>query len=212
MEFLVINKSVSPPKVSRVTGGSMQNVLKSLKGIGIDSFELYLNINDQDLSALFVRVAELEKRVQMLEPLAERETPAPSFQPSADHQPDGNDPSVHDKQVPKVVRIQLIKKDLVPARPQAGLYGDKLVYTIKIDNLTAKSVRAVKGEIVFSDLFDADIFRVSVTVNEKIGPQSSVQWDGEMTYNRFSPAHVHFAGFKTEDLKVRIAEENVAFA
>jgi hypothetical protein len=212
MEFLVINKSLTPPKVSRVTGVSMQSVLKSLKGMGIDEYELYLNINDDDLSALFERVADLEKRVQRLEPLAGREALAPSVQPLADHRPNADAPSVHDSQGPKAVRIQLLRKELVSARPQAGVYGDRLVFAVRMDNLTGKSVRAVKGEVVFSDLFDSDIFRVPVTVNEKIEPRSSVEWEWEMTYNKFIPAHVHFAGFKPEDLKVRMEEESVAFA
>lgn len=212
MEFLVINKSVNPPKVSRATGGSVPDVLKYLKGKGLESYELYLNISDEGLSVLFESVAELRDRVQKLESLVGTEPRVPSVHQSADHRSQVGDASVQDQPPPKAVTMQLIKKELIPARPHAGLYEDKLAFTVKIDNRTAKSVRAVKGDMVFSDLFDADIFRVPVTVNEKIGPRSSVQWDWEMTYNRFIPAHVHFAGFKAEDLKVRIEQENVVFA
>ncbi|MCI5167899.1 MAG: hypothetical protein D3903_17905 [Candidatus Electrothrix sp. GM3_4] len=59
--------------------------------------------------------------------------------------------------------------------------------------------------------FNADIFRIGITINEKIKPQGLVKWDGTMPYNQFIHEHVHFAGYTPEDLKVRLENENIVY-
>ena len=84
-------------------------------------------------------------------------------------------------------------------------------FSIQVENRAKRKIRATKGELVFSDLFGAEIFQVGVTINDKIRPGGSIIWKGEMPYNEFIQEHVHFSGFKTEDLGVQLKDEQIVF-
>lgn len=214
MEFLAINKSVTPSKVLKLNASNVNDVIEELNKKGILDFDLYLNIKDEDLFNTKQRLEQLEKTVLALQSqLEEKETntnevPKSSF--TFNHEL--NNQERPPKQNSKFVRVELLDKKLLKAKPMSGQYEDKMFFQLKLHNLTAKHMRAVKGDIVFSDLFGADIFRVSVTINQKISPQSSTDWAGEMVYNQFMPDHVHFAGFKKPDLKVRLDDESIVYA
>lgn len=216
MEFLVINKGVSPAKVSKVEAPSVAKLNEKCKAAGIEHFSAFLNISDQSLPELFAKVEALENRVGQLETAM----PGPENSPAVFHIDESDNPEqlvaapAPETSIPppsKNVAVSLTKKQLRPANLDAGVYEPKLLFSIDIRNLTSKPIRAVKGDLVFSDLFQADIFRVAVTINNKIKPRGTTRWDGEMTYNEFIPEQVHFAGFAVEDLKVRLEDESVAY-
>ena len=216
MEFLLINKSVKPAKVTKIDAASVEDLQQLLDRAGISDFSAYLNISDSALSALLVGLASLEARVLKLEINASE----PVCKPAVFAVDESDNPPGLSKEVKTLDRNQeklclvtalLIKKTLIPTNPHAGIYEPKIAFSIDIQNKTSKIVRGVKGDLVFSDLFGADIFTVSVTVNNKIKPNGTSRWDGEMVYNQFIPAHVHFGGFKVEDLKIRLENENVVY-
>lgn len=213
MEFLVINKSVSPSKILKLNASSVEDVIAALTGKEILDFDVYLNIKDKDLSNMNQRLEQLEKNIftlqsQLKEEINTNEVPKSSF--AFNRNP--NDQETEPKQNSKFVRVELLDKKLLKAKPTLGQYEDKMFFSLRLHNLTARQMRAVKGDIVFSDLFGADIFRVSVTINQKISPRASTDWGGEMVQNQFIPEHVHFAGFKKEDLKVRLDDESIVYA
>jgi hypothetical protein len=216
MEFLVINKSVKPAKVAKIDAASVEDLQQALDRAGISDFSAYLNISDSALSALLETVASLEARVFKLE----ANTPEPGPKPAVFAIDESDNPPGLSREVKAVdqnqqklapVTVLLIKKTLIPTNPHAGIFEPKIAFSIDIRNKTSQIVRGVKGDLVFSDLFGADIFTVSVTVNNKIKPNGTARWDGEMVYNQFIPAHVHFGGFKVEDLKIRIEHESVVY-
>lgn len=204
---MVINKSANPAKISKLNAGSVEEALTSLHAEAITNFDLYLNVKAINYPDINQRLEALENSVHSLEILqkvkaSEDEViilPADNL---------GNS----EKPESKLVKMELIDKKLSKASAQLGRFQDKMCFALKIYNLTPKTVRAVKGDVVFSDLFNTDIFRVTVTINQKISPQGEVKWDGEMVHNKFIPAHVHFAGFTKDDLKVRLDNEDVIFA
>ncbi len=67
MEFLVINKSLQPPRVSRVSASSVCELQDSLDKAGISDFSAYLNISDGAFSEISTRMDSLESRVTSLE-------------------------------------------------------------------------------------------------------------------------------------------------
>ena len=74
MEFLVINKTLQPPKVSRIVTSSVCELQDSLNKAGVSDFSAYLNISDAALSEMFARIDSLENRISLLE--TEPEKPA----------------------------------------------------------------------------------------------------------------------------------------
>ncbi len=146
-------------------------------------------------------------------PNKEKSKPAIFAIDESDDPPKSREVMPKNQQQEKVslVTVSLAKKTLIPTNALAGIIEPKIAFSIDIRNKTSKVIQAVKGDLVFSDLFGADIFTISVTVNNKIKPQGTSRWDGEMVYNEFIPAHVHFCGFNIEDLKLRIENENVIY-
>lgn len=209
MEFIVINKSVTPPKVSRLESISTHEAIKSIKDAGIEKYSLFCNVSDSEISLLLTQTKDLQKRVTELEKAIQ--TVQLSMQSVQSPENDIDSQPTRQPIQSKSISVQLTKKSLQLSNSDAGIYQDSLLFSIALSNLTPKHIRAVKGDLVFSDLFDADIFRVGITVNEKIKPKALVKWDGVMPYNQFIPEHVHFAGYAPEDLKVRLDNESVVY-
>ena len=215
MEFLIINKSVNPPKVAKVHAASIEELHKSMVSAEITDFVAYLNVTDSSLSGLFSKIDALEARIFKLEtnPSLPGRNPAVFAIDESDVHTISGEAMPENQQQKKAspVTVSLAKKTFIPTNARAGILESKIAFSIDIRNKTSKVIRAVKGDLMFSDLFGADIFTVSVTVNNKIRPQETSRWEGEMVYNEFIPAHVHFASFNVEDLKMRIENENVVY-
>lgn len=205
MDFLVIDKSVSPAKGSRLSANSVEEAIIELNQNSISNFDLYLNIKDKDLSEMIKRLEQVEKEVIKIKLLLDEKMDSNKIQEP--QPPLKNEKKYKDE----LIKIDLLEKSLSIANPHLGTFEDKLCFSIGLRNLTQKPVRAVKGSLVFYDLFDSEIFRVFVTINKRIESQSSTNWDGEMKYNQFISGHVHFASFKKEDLKIKLEDENVIF-
>ncbi len=65
--------------------------------------------------------------------------------------------------------------------------------------------------VVFTYLFDAEVFRLKTTLNEKIKPGRDIVWNGEMSYNCFIDQHRIFDGFKKDDMKLIFEESDIIF-
>jgi hypothetical protein len=90
------------------------------------------------------------------------------------------------------------------------IYDDKILFDLVFTNHTDRRIRAFKGDLVFWDLFDAEVFRMGLTMNTPIKAGRSVKWSGEFQYNQFVPEQIHLAGFKASDLKVSIDNPQIA--
>ena len=90
------------------------------------------------------------------------------------------------------------------------IYDDKILFDLVFTNHTDRRIRAFKGDLVFWDLFDAEIFRMGLTMNTPIKAGRTAKWSGEFQYNQFVPEQIHLAGFKASDLKVSIDNPQIA--
>lgn len=102
------------------------------------------------------------------------------------------------------ILVYLLNKRFIPACPELNQYSDRITFSLEFANGTGSVVRALKGSLVFKDLFDAEIFRIGLTVNNRITPGDTVKWDGGFEYNQFLDEHQHFLQFEAKDLKVSL--------
>ena len=212
MEFLAINKAVTPPKVSRLSASSVEEVVGILAKNSIINFDLYLNLNAYDLSGITKRLEKLELNVEALTfLLAEKMQISEVPQAETTLSPENNDHK-NGNEKSEIVSVELLEKILLKANAQLHEYQDKFLFSVMLHNRSQKPVRAVKGSLVFSDLFGVEIFKVSVTINLLIEPLASVKWSGELPYNQFLQQHVIFAGFDKKDLCTKIEDLKVIFA
>lgn len=208
MDFLYINKSSDPVKVSRLNSSSVDEAISTLTANKITNFVLYLNLSDDDFAKMLSRLDALEQETQALKSIVNDLSKVPVGGVQPDHtikQVDQN----RAKQS-EAIRMELLEKKLGSSHPLLDSL-DRMCFTIRVHNLTEQPVRAIKGSIVFTDLFDADVFRLSVTINEKLKPHGNVTWKGEMPYNLFIEPQNIFAGFAKDDLKLVFEEENIIF-
>ena len=103
----------------------------------------------------------------------------------------------------KTIFVQMTNFDL-------EIYDDKMLFDLVFTNHTGSRIRAFKGDLVFWDLFDAEIFRIGITMNTPIKSGKTAKWSGEFQYNQFQSDHIHLAGFKASDLRVSLDKPQIA--
>ncbi|WP_231742594.1 hypothetical protein [Stieleria varia] len=108
-----------------------------------------------------------------------------------------------------MIKVELVGKSLIPENYDLEIYEDRIEFELRFHNISGDNIRAVKGDLVFSDLFDAEIFRIGITMNDPITPGKFATWSGGFPYNQFDREHAHFAGFKSEDLQLHLDNEKV---
>lgn len=81
-------------------------------------------------------------------------------------------------------------------------YQDYITYAFAIQNKSKKDIRAIKGEIMFTDLFDDEIKSIEFTYDQPIKAETTVNWDGTTEYNQFRDADVRLKSKDLKDLKV----------
>ena len=81
-------------------------------------------------------------------------------------------------------------------------YQDYITYGFAIQNKSEQDIRAVKGEIMFTDLFDDEIKTLSFTYDQPIRAGASANWNATTDYNQFRDEDVRLRNKNLEDLKI----------
>lgn len=81
-------------------------------------------------------------------------------------------------------------------------YQDYITYGFAIQNKSEQDIRAVKGEIVFTDLFDDEIKTLSFTYDQPIKAGATSNWNATTDYNQFRDEDVRLRNKNLEDLKI----------
>lgn len=201
MKFLVITQSDGKRRVTEHDYPSFADLQSKLVDSNVEDYRVFCEISDL-VESLSLRVAALEGRLDAFnasipatnDPKA---TAVPNKQ-QRNSQPNSNK-----------VKVELVAKHLAPGNYDNGIYEDRIEFQIRFHNISRGNIRAVKGDLVFRDLFDAEIFRIGITMNDPIAPGQFATWSGGFPYNEFDREHAHFVGFKTEDLQLHLDNEKV---
>ena len=90
----------------------------------------------------------------------------------------------------KPVGIHFFSKDFEEGKILDGDAGNRITFTMTFINNSDRDVRAVRGTLVFSDLFDKPILSVGVTYEEFIqAGKMSEPYKGGLLYNQFKDEH-----------------------
>lgn len=193
-----------------MNASSVEEAVSTLTGNNVTNFDLYLNLKDNYLTDMNRRVEILEQEIHILKSLSGEVQRKETVDQATVNTDNMSNKKESRKRSDKIL-MELLEKNLGPSHPLLNDQG-KMIFSIKVHNHADKPVRAIKGTIVFTDLFDADIFRISVTINKKIESQKNIIWEGEMKYNSFIEAQSLFAGFAKDDMKLIFEEENIIYA
>lgn len=81
-------------------------------------------------------------------------------------------------------------------------YQDYITYGFAIQNKSEQDIRAVKGEIMFTDLFDDEIKTLSFTYDQPIRAGATANWNATTDYNQFMDDDVRLKNKELKDLKI----------
>lgn len=90
-------------------------------------------------------------------------------------------------------------------------YQEYITYKFVIQNKSDKGIRAVKGSISFTNLFDDEIKSLSFVYDQPIAAGKEVTWNAQTDYNQFMDDDVTLKNKDLKDLKVVWKPEKVIF-
>ena len=81
-------------------------------------------------------------------------------------------------------------------------YQDYITYGFAIQNKSNQDIRAIKGDIMFTDLFDEKIKTLGFTYDQPIKAGATVNWNATTDYNQFIDDDVRLKNKDLKDLKI----------
>ena len=90
-------------------------------------------------------------------------------------------------------------------------YEDYITYKFVIKNKSDKNIRAVKGGITFTNLFDDEISSLNFVYDQPIEAGKEVTWNATTDYNQFKDEDKTLKNKELKDLKVVWKPEKVMF-
>jgi hypothetical protein len=90
-------------------------------------------------------------------------------------------------------------------------YQEYITYKFVIQNKSDKGIRAVKGSISFTNLFDEEIKSLSFVYDQPIAAGKEVTWNAQTDYNQFMDDDVALKNKDLKDLKDVWKPEKIIF-
>ena len=94
---------------------------------------------------------------------------------------------------------------------RGGDFQDYMPFEFAFTSNLDSPVRAFTGVVVLQDLFERDIMRVTVTVEEPLQPGGTVTYEGGIEYNQFMDSHKQLRSIARSDLITTFELETVIF-
>lgn len=91
-------------------------------------------------------------------------------------------------------------------------YQEYLQYAIIFENKTGKDIRAVKGTLLITDLFDTEIKSINIVQDDGIPANQSVKNVYTTEYNQFLDEDVRLKSKEMKDIKANWIPEKIIFA
>lgn len=90
-------------------------------------------------------------------------------------------------------------------------YQDYITYKFVIQNKSDKNIRAIKGGITFTNLFDEEIKSLNFVYDQPILAGKEVNWNAQTDYNQFMDDDKTLRNKDLKDLKVVWKPEKIIF-
>ena len=113
---------------------------------------------------------------------------------------------------PSQISVTLVNKVFHKADYSVGDAGDRIDFTFLFQSLLERDVRAFKGAVIFKDLFDQEILRVTLTHETGLPKKGTAVWKGGIQYNQFMETHQRLLTVEKSDITVSFACESIVYA
>jgi len=105
--------------------------------------------------------------------------------------------------------VRLLFQESSSANNYANDYRDWLEVDFTLTNNLELDARAVRGTVVFYDLFGEAWWRIQITVNTPIAAGETLLWHGVVDYNSFLDSHRQARHARVENIYVEIEDVQV---
>ena len=105
------------------------------------------------------------------------------------------------KRMREMADVYLVNKEFIPSNYRAGRYQDYVQITCNVKNNYTEAMSGLKGSLVINNSFGDHIFTITMTVEEAIPANSTVEWVGSMEYNQFMSEHKALANAELGKIK-----------
>lgn len=114
--------------------------------------------------------------------------------------------NIHTQKLRKSLEVSLIGKGFKKADWQSYI---TLKFTFH--NNTTKDIRAFKGKVIFTDLFDDKLGELELTYDQIIPAGINVNWETKMDYNQYLEKDSYLRSKTVDDLKTKWEPEKIIF-
>jgi hypothetical protein len=121
------------------------------------------------------------------------ETPSPTEKPSE----------------PPAFKVVLRNKDF--EQDDEKMFQNVITIALAFTNITGKDIRAFDGVLEFTDLLDNEIHSARVVINEPVASGATLEWVGNIDYNKYIDSHKRLKNEKVENLKVYFKTRKILF-
>ena len=90
-------------------------------------------------------------------------------------------------------------------------YQTYITYKFEYENKSDKDIRAVKGDVVFNDVFDDNIQTISLSYDKGIKAKEKKIYEASTNFNQFIPKDVRLRNKELKDLKILWKPEKIIF-
>ncbi len=90
-------------------------------------------------------------------------------------------------------------------------YQEYLQYAIAFENKTDKAIRAVKGSLTITDLFDTEIKSINIVMDNEIPAKATYKDIFTTEYNQFEDSDTRLSGKEMKDIKTIWTPEKIIF-
>jgi len=112
----------------------------------------------------------------------------------------------------KILTVALYDKGFYKGDFEKGEFGDYLTYKVAYENKSDKDIRAVKGSLLITDLFDTEIKTINLVEDKGIPAGKTVMKVYTTDYNQFEDEDTRLRSKRMEDIKVVWTPEKIIFA
>lgn len=112
----------------------------------------------------------------------------------------------------KAINLTVFEKTFVPSDPMGGRFGDYINLKCVYENTSGKDIRAFRGHVRFTDLFDKEVFTTSLTISDPVSAGQKANWTGSIKYNQFMSEMQALRNAELNDMKIVWLPDSVLFA
>lgn len=115
----------------------------------------------------------------------------------------------NDRQEP--LAVELVEKGFHQMDVMNGDGENRITFTLSIKNKLDRGIRAFTGILIFNDLFDREILSSPMTVDDAIGANGEVSWQGGLPYNQFMTSNSTLLAKDKADIHIAFKVSQIIF-